>query len=38
MNITGLLPAQKEFAQHDGKFSAIIGGFRSGKTRAIVPR
>ena len=37
--MTGLLPAQKEFAEAiSEKYSAIVGGFRSGKTRAIIPR
>lgn len=37
--MTGLLPAQKEFAEAiNEKYSAIVGGFRSGKTRAIIPR
>ncbi len=39
MKMTGLLPAQKEFAEAiNEKYSAIVGGFRSGKTRAIIPR
>ena len=38
MKFTGLLPAQRDFAQCTDKYSAIVGGFRSGKTRAIVPR
>jgi len=38
MKFKGLLPAQKSFALCEDKFFAIVGGFRSGKTRAIVPR
>ena len=39
MKMRGLLPAQKEFAEAiNEKYSAIVGGFRSGKTRAIIPR
>ncbi len=37
--ITGVLPAQKEFANSiDTPFSAIVGGFGSGKTRSIIAR
>jgi len=36
MIVKGLLPHQKEFAQSKHRNTAIVGGFRSGKTRAIL--
>lgn len=36
MNIIGTLPHQKEFALSSDRYTAIVGGFRSGKTRAIL--
>lgn len=39
MKISGLLEHQKEFSQAvDEPYSAIVGGFRSGKTKSIIPR
>jgi len=36
VNIKNYLPHQKEFATSKERYTAIVGGYRSGKTRAII--